>query len=99
MREYLKKLRLIKARKSGAYSRLLQRFKKRWQLAKNNGVATENPDIRITAEVSIEEQCEDLPEEVPMNFVDELPSIPNNDPIASQNSSKNLGHSKFSNIF
>lgn len=87
MRDYLTKRRIVKARKSGTYSRLLQRYRKKWKLSRNN-----NPDPSEQIERAIEHPDEFLPEiqnhvipeTLPINDADDLPDISNEDQSVSE---------------
>lgn len=88
MREYLNKKRLIKARKSGTYSRLLKRYKKKWQLADKNHVENEKSEPEFSEDVHIDNQPEfPGPGDLPRNMDDEIPNVSNQ--MAPNNSCKN----------
>lgn len=92
MSEYLSKQRLIKARKSGTYSRLLQRYRKRWKLGKtslatNKKTETNNGD---PTELCFENQCKELNgTELKETTGDHLPTS-NNNHTSLGNSCKNI---------
>lgn len=88
MREYLNKKRLIKARKSGTYSRLLQRYRKKWQLAGSNAATHENTEAVVRLNGELSNECdEQLPEEVPFHADENLPTTSSeNQAVLNENS-------------
>lgn len=83
MCDYLTKRKIIKARKSGTYSRLLQRYRKKWQLSRNSNLdpseEVERPDDFLP-----EIQNNAIPETVPPNDAEYLPDISNEDQPMSE---------------
>lgn len=90
MREYLIKRQLIKTRKSGTYSRLLQRHRKKWQLANDNSVKNEQsePLLEYDARVVIENQCKESLAQAPIDIDEDFPDNSNENLIDVNNNGK-----------
>lgn len=73
MREYLNKKRLITARKSGTYSRLLQRYRRKWNSSRNE-VKGGNPE-NVVQQSKEAPQFDNIPENEISGICDEFPTI------------------------
>lgn len=90
MKDFLQKKRLIKARKSGSYSRLLQRYRKKWQLAKTNRIIVDKKEsvLQKSSEYLSDSPAEEVFQENQLQIDQEMQNITDDNRVLFENSRK-----------
>lgn len=91
MRDFIAKKKLIKFRKSGTYSRLVQRYKNKLEHERHNKSIPSDQSERceeIPEGLLKNNQTNVIPDSVPINDVENAPNISNTEQTVAENCKK-----------